>query len=66
MGVYVDSRFRSAEDQIWEHLDGMRDARLVAGYYLAAHERRAWAIATGPASRSGTSMTRVNATACWR
>ena len=66
MGVYFDGRSRTAEDQIWEHLDRMRDAGPVADYYLAAHERRAWATATGPAARSGTSMTRVTATACWR
>ena len=66
MGVYFAGRSRSAEDHIWDHIDRMRDAGPVADYYLAAHERRAWAAATGPAARSGTSMTRVTATACWR
>ena len=66
MSVYVDSRSRSAEIQMWEHLGRMRDAGLVAHYYLAAHERRAWAIATGRAAQSGTSMTRVTAKARWR
>ena len=66
MSVYVNSRSRSAEDQIWEHLDRMRDAGPVADFYLAAHERRAWAIATTPAARSGTSFTAVTTTTCWR
>ncbi len=66
MGVYFDGRSRTAEDQIWDHIDRMRDAGPVADYYLAAHERRAWAIAMGRSARSGTSRTAVTATACRR
>src|SRR4051812_47219016 len=65
MSMYVNSRSRS-EDQIWEHLDRMRDAGPVADYYFAAHEGRAWATATSPAARSGTSFIAVTATMCWR
>ena len=49
MGVYFASRSQSAEDQIWDHLDRMRDAGPVADSYLAAHERQVWAIGTGRA-----------------
>lgn len=66
MGVYFGDRSQSAENQIWNHLDRMRNAGPVADYYLAAHERQAWAIATGRSARSGTSMTAVTATACRR
>lgn len=66
MGVYFAERSRSAEDQIWDHIDRMRDAGPVADYYLAAHERRAWAVGTGRAATVGTSMTAMIATACRR
>ncbi len=66
MGVYFAGRSPSAEDQIWEHLDRMRNAGPVADYYLAAHERRAWAVGTGRAATAGTSMTAMIATACRR
>ena|SRR5687768_9163265 len=66
MGVYFAGRTRSAEDQIWDHLDRMRNAGPVADYYLAAHERQAWAVGTGRAATTGTSMTAVIAMACRR
>ena len=66
MGVYFAGRSRSAEDQIWDQIDRMRDAGPVADYYLAAHERRAWAVETGRSATSGTSMTAVTATTCRR
>jgi len=66
MGVYVDGKSRSAEDQIWDHIDRMRDAGPVADAYLAAHERRAKAIAAGRSTMSRTSMTGVTVMACRR
>ena len=66
MGADLDGRSRTPEDQIWDHIDRMRDAGPVADYYLAAHERRAWAIAIGRSARFGTSRTAVTATACRR
>ena len=66
MGVYFAGRSRSAEDQIWDHIDRMRDAGPVADYYLAAHERRARAIGTGRLTTTGTGIPAVSATACRR
>jgi hypothetical protein len=66
MGVYFAGRTRSAEDQIWDHLDRMRNAGPVADYYLAAHERQAWAVGTGRAATAGTSMTAMIASTCRR
>ena len=66
MGVYFEGRPRSAEEQIWDHIDRMRDAGPVADYYLAAHERRVWAIGTGRSTRSGNGISAVTATACRR
>jgi hypothetical protein len=63
MGVYFAGRPQSAEDQIWDHIDSMRDAGPVADSYLAAHERRAWAIETGRPATSGSGVT---ARACRR
>ena len=66
MGVYFAGRPQSAEDQIWGHIDRMRDAGPVADSYLAAHERRAWAIGTRRAATAGPSMTAIIATTCRR
>ena len=66
MGVYFAGRSQSAEDQIWNHLDRMRDAGPVADYYLAAHERQVRAIGTGRAATAGTSTTAIIAAACQR
>jgi hypothetical protein len=66
MGVYFAGSSRSAEDQIWDHIDRMRDAGPVADYYLAAHERRVWALGTGRSATSGTGISAVTAAACRR
>lgn len=66
MYVYAEGRTRTAEDQIWDHIDRMRDAGPVADAYLAAHERQVWAIGTGRAATAGTGVTAVIATACRR
>jgi hypothetical protein len=66
MGVYLAGRTRSAEDQIWDHIDRMRDAGPVADSYLTAHEQRVWAIGTGRSATSGTGMSAGIAMACQR
>lgn len=67
MGVYFAGRSRSAEDEIWDHVDRMHHAGPVADHYLAAHERHAWAVGTGRLATAGTSITALIATArrCW-
>ena len=65
MGVYFAGRSQPAEDLIWDQLDRMHNAGPVAAYYLAAHERRAWAMGTGRIATARTSMTPIIATA-WR
>jgi len=64
MGLYVERGSRAAENQIWDQIDRMRDAGPMADCFLAAQERRAWAIGTGLSARSGTNFTVVIATAC--
>jgi hypothetical protein len=66
MGVYFAGNSRSAEDQIWEHVDRMRDAGPIADSYLAALERRKWAIGTGHSASSGTGISVATAMACRR
>jgi len=66
MRLYIERGSQSAEDQIWGHIDRMRDAGPMADSFLAAQERRAWAIGAGLSARSGTSFTVVIATACRR
>ena len=66
MGVYVEGRSRSAEDQIWERIDRMRDAGPLADYYLAARERRAWAMSTAHPAAARTAMATEFATAIRR
>ena len=66
MGVYFAGRSGPAEDQIWDHIDRMRDAGPVADSYLAAHERRAWAIETGRSTPPETGISAATAMACRR
>ena|SRR5689334_17201745 len=66
MGTYLGGRSRSAEDQIWEHLDRMSNAGPVADSYLAAHEHRAWAIGTRQSAPTGLDMRELTATVCYR
>jgi len=66
MSVYFEGRSRSAEDQIWDHLDRVHNAGPVADACLAAHERQVWAIGTGRSAPSGTGISAETAMACRR